>query len=256
MSRGNNSGLHLYGVSKRFGDHEVIGPLNLSVEVGEFISVCGKSGVGKSTLLRLISGLTPASTGEIIYSGEVITTPPLGLGMVTQNYSASLLPWLTVRKNVELPLLDRGMTKREIDEVVINRLLEVGLEDKGEKFPREISGGMQQRVAIARALALNPKLLLLDEPFASLDAMVRFELEDLVSNLVKKTGVTSVLVTHDVEEAIYMSDRVVVLSGSPASIAQDIRVELGRPRNQIQTRSEKRFLGYRADILDVLFSQP
>lgn len=245
-------GWDLRAISKSFGDKYIIENINLKIAPGEFVAICGKSGIGKSTLLRIMSGLIPASSGQIFWNGELLEGPPAGLGFVTQNYASSLLPWFTVKRNVALPLLERVKNKIIIEEKVMSILSLVGLEGSEEKYPSQLSGGMQQRVALARALVIEPSLLVLDEPFASVDALVRLELEDLLAALVKQRSVTTLLVTHDVEEAVYLSDRVIVLSGSPAAISGDVFVELGRERNQVATRSSKNFLQCRNEIFDIL----
>lgn len=245
-------GWDLRAISKSFGDKYIIENINLKIAPGEFVAIFGKSGIGKSTLLRIMSGLIPASSGQIFWNGELLEGPPAGLGFVTQNYASSLLPWFTVKRNVALPLLERVKNKIIIEEKVMSILSLVGLEGSEEKYPSQLSGGMQQRVALARALVIEPSLLVLDEPFASVDALVRLELEDLLAALVKQRSVTTLLVTHDVEEAVYLSDRVIVLSGSPAAISGDVFVELGRERNQVATRSSKNFLQCRNEIFDIL----
>lgn len=236
------------GAGKTFFDNGkdsvILENLNFGVTAGEILAICGLSGVGKSTLLRLISGLTAATSGEIEIDGKSVVTPPEKIGFVTQDYSKSLFPWLNVARNVGMPfksLKSEPLSKADQKVRIAEVLTEVGLTQAANLFPWQLSGGMQQRVAIARALIARPRLLLLDEPFASVDAHVRLELEDLVAKLVEEYGVTTILVTHDVDEAIYMADRVIILSGAPARIGMEMQVGLSRPRNQVTTRADTKF---------------
>ncbi len=221
---------------------QVLERISFDVAPGEIIAVCGLSGVGKSTLLRIIAGLIPASSGEVVIDGASISKPPARLGFVTQDYSRSLFPWLTVERNVALPLKKYAdSTKAQKSAKLAQALASVGLETAAKLFPWQLSGGMQQRAAIARALVTDPQLLLLDEPFASVDAHVRLELEDLVAGLVQTSGVTTILVTHDVDEAVYLADRVITLTGTPATVGMALNIQLTRPRTQTATRAEKAF---------------
>jgi NitT/TauT family transport system ATP-binding protein len=229
-------------------DVEVLKNVDFEIIDGEIVAVCGLSGVGKSTFLRLLAGLIPPTSGTVKIDGNVVIRPPEKLGFVTQDYSRSLLPWLTVFGNVAMPFRGQEISKNERSSRVQEMLVAVGLADAAKYFPWQLSGGMQQRVAIARALVVQPKLLLLDEPFASVDAHVRMELEDLVAELVRSHGITAILVTHDIDEAIYMADRVLVLSGSPAKVSLEIKVALPHPRNQIETRSDERFISLRKKL--------
>lgn len=252
MDSPQTSGLAIQSISKSYGEKNILHKLNININSGDFVSICGKSGVGKSTLLKIASGLLHPTSGEVYWNGEKLDQPPLGMGLVTQNYSASLLPWFSVKKNVALPLIGTIKDKSEIDQKVMDILDRVGLSESVDRYPSQLSGGMQQRVALARALVTNPRLLFLDEPFASVDALVRFELEDLLIQLVRKTHTTTLLVTHDIDEAIYLSDRVIVLAGSPAELLADIEIELGQERDQIDTRSREDFLRYRKQIYELL----
>ncbi len=234
--------------SRNGQDVPVIDGLSFDVSAGEILAVCGQSGIGKSTLVRSIAGLISPHRGEISIDSNVVREPIENLGFVTQDYSRSLFPWLSVEKNVALPFKGREISKAERKVRVSQALAEVGLEDSARLYPWQLSGGMQQRVAIARALVVKPKLLILDEPFASLDVYVRLELEDLVLNLVQTHGTTTLLVTHDIDEAIYMADRVIVLSGTPADSTSDISVNLPRPRVQMETRSNPAFLQLRNQL--------
>jgi len=239
------SAISVKSVSKSFanatGSTHVLENVSFAVSPGEIVALCGLSGVGKSTLLRIIAGLIPASAGEVIVDGVRITKPPAQLGFVTQDYSRSLFPWLTVERNVGLPFKKGSISKEEKAAKTAQALASVGLEDVAKLYPWQLSGGMQQRVAIARALVVAPKLLLLDEPFASVDAHVRLELEDLVAKLVQTSGVTTILVTHDVDEAVYLADRVITLTGTPATVGMSLEIDLARPRSQTSTRSDKGF---------------
>jgi len=226
----------------------VIRDLSFEVSSGEIVAICGLSGIGKSTLVRTIAGLVNPSRGQVLIDSQVISGPVENLGFVTQDYSRSLFPWLSVEKNLALPFKGKQINKLERQRRIEEVLEEVGLTGSARQFPWQLSGGMQQRVAIARALVMKPKLLILDEPFASVDVYVRLELEDLVSDLVLSHGTTTLLVTHDVEEAIYMADRVLVLSGTPAQLSTAIDVQLKRPRIQVETRSNPAFIKLRDQL--------
>lgn len=230
------------------GELQVLRDLSVKVDSGQTLAICGRSGVGKSSLIRAIAGLNTVQSGEVLFDGVSAAESHANLGFVTQDYSKSLFPWLTVAKNVALPFIGKNVAKSVQSERVKAVLEEVGLADKAESYPWQLSGGMQQRVVIARALVANPRLLLLDEPFASIDIYVRLELEDLVLRIIDNHKITTLLVTHDVEEAIYMSDRVIVLGGSPAAITFDAKVSLSYPRNQMETRSSAEFLQLRAKL--------
>lgn len=229
-----------------------IDDVSFVVEKGEFVCIVGPSGAGKTTLLRCISGLAASSSGALTFEGRPLTSVPEQLGLVFQDYGRSLYPWFTNAKNVALPLAARGIPAAEraarVDEVLTN----VGLGSVGKQYPWQLSGGMQQRVAIARALSYKPDLLLMDEPFASVDAQTRFDLEDLVLKVRSELGITVVLVTHDIDEAIYLSDRIVVLSGSPSRVREVVKVPFGRERDQVATRASGEFLELRRHLLDLV----
>ncbi|MGO2111862.1 MAG: ABC transporter ATP-binding protein, partial [Pseudoclavibacter sp.] len=214
---------HIYGQ----GDtaHRAIAGLNFSLGEGELGSIVGPSGAGKTTLLRILSGLMAPTEGVVRIGGADVDGVPQGMAMVFQDYGRSLLPWLTVERNVAFPLKGVVKDRAERDRLVAESLEAVGLGDATTRFPWQLSGGMQQRVAIARALASRPRLLLMDEPFASLDAQTRAGLEDLVLRIRDQFGITVLVVTHDIDEAVYLADRVLVLSKSPAHVLDDIRVE-------------------------------
>src|SRR5215203_1920656 len=193
-----------------------IDSVSFEVDKGEFVCIVGPSGAGKTTLLRCISGLAAPSAGTVTFEGRTLDDVPEQLGLVFQDYSRSLYPWFTNGDNVALPLTARRMPRAERSARVTETLHSVGLGHVEKKYPWELSGGMQQRVAIARALSYRPELLLMDEPFASVDAQTRFDLEDLILKVRRELGITVVLVTHDIDEAIYLSDRIVVLSRAPS----------------------------------------
>lgn len=243
-------------LSKGFGanptENLIIDGLNLVVSRGQFVSLVGPSGAGKTTLLRCLSGLEKPSTGEILFEGKAISGPPDHLSMVFQDYTRSLMPWMNVLQNVIFPLHDKGIPKPEMRARAKSSLTAVGLEGHEEKTPWQLSGGMQQRVAIARALTYRPHLLLMDEPFASVDAQTRGELEDLVLELHASFGTTILLVTHDVDEAVYLGDQVVVLGGKPSNVKEIVPVPLPRPRDQIGTKALPEFAAKRAHVLKLI----
>ncbi|MEW2157827.1 ABC transporter ATP-binding protein [Streptomyces sp. NPDC007189] len=241
--------LRLDSVSRHFGDTRVLEGISLTVPDGQLLSVVGPSGCGKSTLLRTIAGLLPAQEGTVTIDGTPVTGVPERLAVVFQEYGRSLLPWLTVRDNVALPLRRRGLSRaarRAEAETILER---VGLRDVARRRPRELSGGMQQRVAIARALVCRPSLMLMDEPFGSLDAGTREDLEDLLLQVHRAAGTTIVFVTHDIDESVYVGDRVVVLSPGPGSrVVLDLPVDLPGERDQLTTRSLPGFVKLRTEV--------
>jgi NitT/TauT family transport system ATP-binding protein len=230
--------------------------LNFRVDTGELACIVGPSGCGKSTLLRCIAGLIKPSAGQVSLHGDLIDRTPSDLAVVFQDYSRSLFPWLSVRGNVEFPLRSRGIAKAERRSRAAEALEWVGLSGAGAKYPWQLSGGMQQRVSIARALACQPSLLLMDEPFASVDAQTRFELEDLLLRVRREHSSTVLLVTHDIDESVYLGDRVLVLSKSPASIVADLKVDLPAQRDQITTRESANFVTLRGEVARLLHSKP
>lgn len=245
--------LNVRDVSKRYGNGpEIITGLNLEVYEGEVVSLVGPSGVGKTTLLKSLAGLHPITTGNIELNERPVTGPPEELALVFQDYSRSLMPWLTVRKNIAFPLRHLKLSKQEMNERIESSLKEVGLPDVENKYPWQLSGGMQQRVAIARALAYKPGILIMDEPFASVDAQTRFDLEDLTLRIRNDLGMTIVVVTHDIDEAVYLADRVIVLGGKPSRVISTLDVPLGRKRNQIHTRNESEFGALRTEVLQLI----
>ena len=240
--------LQATGLGKVFrqGNRETVAVADVSLAVrdGEFVSVVGPSGCGKSTLLRCLAGLMPPSTGTVQFRGEAITEPPREAVLVFQDYGRALFPWRSVLGNVMFALEGTGHAD---DKVAREALGAVGLAEFADYYPWELSGGMQQRVQIARALAYEPALFLMDEPFASLDAMTRSELEDQILGLWSRFGKTVLFITHDIEEAVYLSDRVVVLD-RPARVVDELTIDLPRPRDQLMTREHPGFLEYRHAI--------
>ncbi|WET78874.1 ABC transporter ATP-binding protein [Amycolatopsis sp. QT-25] len=246
------SGLnHRYGAGEKA--HIAVDDLSFTVEAGQLASIVGPSGCGKSTLLRCIAGLIKPTSGRVSLHGDDVSAGvPEDLAVVFQDYSRSLFPWLSVAKNVEFPLRWRDLSRSERRTRAQEALESVGLSGVGSKFPWQLSGGMQQRVSIARALASRPALLLMDEPFASVDAQTRFELEDLTRRVQRENGSTVLVVTHDIDESVYLSDRVLVLSKSPAKIVADLPVGLPAERDQITTRESAEFVTLRGEVARLL----
>lgn len=241
------------GLTKTYGAGDsqvrVLDDLNLRVEPGEFIAIVGPSGAGKTTLLRCLSGLIPPTSGAVLVGDKKVTEPQAEIGLVFQDYRGSLMPWMRSAENVAFPLEGKGVGKAERLQKARDCLADVGLPNVGDRYPWELSGGMQQRVAIARALAYDAQILLMDEPFGSLDAQTRFELEDLVLDLRHRLNISVVVVTHDIDEAVYLADRVIVLSGHPATVIDTVSIEFGSNRDQIGTKADPRFAEYRGRIL-------
>jgi NitT/TauT family transport system ATP-binding protein len=234
------------------GPHRVLEDMSFHVRMGEILSILGPSGTGKTTLLRALSGLIKCAVGsELLYHGSPLLGPPEGVVLVFQDYTSSLLPWRTVERNVSLGIEGR-VGKAERHERIYSALELVGLAERARAYPNELSGGMQQRVQLARALAVRPQVLLMDEPFGSLDAMTKAQLQDELQTLQGVTGATVVFVTHDIEEAIYLSDRLVVLTGTPGRLQGDYTVDLPRPRSQLETREDARFLKLRHHVFDAI----
>ena len=238
--------VHSYGAGATL--HKVLDGVSLQVADGELVSIVGPSGCGKTTLLRSIAGLLKPSGGTITLNGTRVEQVPDGLAVVFQDYSRSLLPWLTVRDNVALPLRRRNMQRAARRSAALEALADVGLGRVAHRYPWQLSGGMQQRVAIARALACHPVLLLMDEPFGSVDAQTREDLEDLVLRVHSIREITTLLVTHDIDESVYVGDRVVVLTSAPTRVAANLPVNLPQPRDQIATRQLPAFVRLRAEV--------
>ena len=233
MSNGQPETLTVRGVTKRFaiGDDEVeaLAPIDLVIPKGEFVCMIGASGCGKSTLLRIIAGFEEPTTGEVAIDGESVTGPGGDRGMVFQDYA--LFPWMTVRQNISFGPRQRHLAREEIDKTTDEFVRMVGLERFADRYPNQLSGGMKQRVAIARVLANNANILLMDEPFGALDALTREQLQNELLQIWKRTGVTTIVVTQSVEEAVLLADRVLVMSAGPGRIDSDFRIDLPRPRD-------------------------
>ena len=225
--------LTIRGVTKRFalGDDEVVAlaPVDLTITPGEFVCLIGASGCGKSTLLRIIAGFEEPTTGEASVNGKTITGPGRDRGMVFQDYA--LFPWMTVRENISFGPRQRQLPAGEVERTTNEFVKMVGLERFADRYPSQLSGGMKQRVAIARVLANNANILLMDEPFGALDALTREQLQNELLQIWSRTGVTTIFVTHSVEEAVLLADRVLVMSAGPGRIDSDFRIDLPRPRD-------------------------
>lgn len=223
--------------------------ISLDVGRGEFVAILGPSGCGKTTLLQIIAGLIPPSGGSVMLDGRTVSAPPPEMVYLFQQYSKSLLPWRTVMGNVALALEAKGrLSGREIATRSAHYLGMVGLTGFGDHYPWQLSGGMQQRVAIARALAAEPQVLLLDEPFSAVDALTRIELQSLVLDLWAENGLTILLITHDVDEAVFLADRIAVLSNRPSAVEKVEATGLPRPRESLATREMPRFLALRHEL--------
>ena len=233
-------------------EREVLANIELDVHAGEFLCIVGSSGSGKTTLLRLLAGLARPSTGEVCFYGKRITGPSRERAIIFQDYSKALLPWRTVEANVALSLEARKVARSQQGEIIAGLLAKMGLEPAAHQYPGQLSGGMQQRVQIARCLAQEPKILLMDEPFGALDAMTRQTLQDEILHIAADKRMTVVFITHDLEEAIYLGDRVAVLGKTPATIVEAIDVALPRPRDQLTTREDPRFLAQRHRLFGLL----
>jgi NitT/TauT family transport system ATP-binding protein len=244
--------LETKGIAKTYGTGpkttHALEDVSFTVADGEFVCVVGPSGCGKTTLLKCIAGLMRATRGDVLLRGKRVVDPPEELALVFQDYSRSLMPWSTVRNNVLLPLRHKRLSAAERKALVDESLDSVGLTRFIEHYPWQLSGGMQQRVAIARALAYQPTILLMDEPFASVDAQTRGDLEDLVLRVREQYGITILFVTHDIDESVYLADRVVVLTHSPTTVKEIVQVGLPRPRDQIATKELPEFLNLRGHV--------
>jgi NitT/TauT family transport system ATP-binding protein len=232
-------------VTKAFAQQDVpiLKGVAFKLETGQFVAVVGPSGCGKTTLLRCIAALMKPDVGAVLHRGQQFVDPPPWLSIVFQDYNRSLFPWLSVRKNVAFGL--RGLDPGERDVRVQNALRAVNLEHAADLYPWQLSGGMQQRCALARSIVVVPQLLLLDEPFASVDAQTRIDLQDMVMEICQKMSLSTLLVTHDIDEAVFMADKVVVLSTRPAHVVEEIEIDLPRPRDQLTTKETPEFLRLR-----------
>jgi NitT/TauT family transport system ATP-binding protein len=243
-------------LSKTYGDGddavEAVGDLSFEVGKEEFVCIVGPSGCGKTTLLKCMSGLLRPTSGQILLHEKGIDGPPERMALVFQEYSRSLFPWMTVRQNVSFPLRRKKLTGDAARAIVEETVDSVGLSRFVDRFPWELSGGMQQRVAIARALAYQPEILLMDEPFASVDAQTRADLEDLILEVRRKYGVTVVFVTHDIDESVYLGDRIVVLTPAPTRVQELLDVGLPSPRDQVETKELSEFAHLRAHVFRLI----
>ena len=230
----------------------VLEDISFAVEEGELLCLVGPSGCGKTTLLQIVGGLRRATAGDILVAGRRVTGPPRELVVLFQQYGKSLLPWRTVEGNVSLALENLAIEPGERARRIADNLEVVGLGGFERYYPYQLSGGMQQRVTIARALARRSEILLMDEPFSSLDAMTRAGLQDLLLGLWREFKKTIVFVTHDVEEAVYLSTSIAVLSARPGRLIETIRNELPHPRDQLGTREDARFLRYRRRVHELI----
>ena len=244
--------LEVAHLSKTYGEGSAatvaIGDVSFSVAEREFLCVVGPSGCGKTTLLRCIAGLLRPTSGKVLLHGRPVVKPPDEMAFVFQDYSRSLMPWLSVWQNVVLPLRHKRVSRSERRRLVEASLAAVDLRGFEHHHPWQLSGGMQQRVAIARALAYEPEILLMDEPFASVDAQTRADLEDLVLGVRDKYGMTILFVTHDIDESVYLADRVIVLTNRPTRVQEELAVDLPSPRDQVETKELPEFGHLRAHV--------
>lgn len=227
-------------------DVVALSDVSLSVEAHEFVSVIGPSGCGKSTFLRIVAGLDAPTAGDILVTGRKVTGPGADRGMVFQEYA--LLPWKTTEANVEFGLRLKGMPKEQRVEIVRRFIDLVGLRGFEKKYPHQLSGGMRQRAAVARVLANNPAILLMDEPFAAVDAMTRQRLQEELTIITASERTTVLFITHAIDEAVFLSDRVVALSGRPGRIVADVRIDLPRPRHWNELVRDPAFIRYRDQL--------
>lgn len=232
------------------GDIEAVRDLTFDLGKNELTCLVGPSGSGKTTPLKCIAGLLEPTSGEVVLDGKTVTAPPKKMAVVFQEYGRSLFPWLRVAENVELPLKNAGMPKAERTRIVDEALRNVGLDHVPRSYPWQLSGGMQQRVAIARAIAYQPEVLLMDEPFAAVDAQTRADLEDLVRKVRRELGISVLFVTHDIDESVYLAERVIMLSSSPTIVQEDLVVDLPEQRDQLETRALPRFTELRHHVYE------
>lgn len=246
------------GLGKRFSAHgrSAFENVSFAISQGDFVALIGPSGCGKSTLLHIAAGLSAPTTGTVRLKGEAVTSPRADMMFVFQQYNKSIFPWKSVLENVLLGVKYRSDAPRsELESLCRAQLDLVGLGGYAHYYPYQLSGGMQQRVAIARALARRPDILLMDEPFSALDAMMRVELQDLLLKLWRELGLTILFVTHDLDEALYLAQRVILLSASPGTLADTVQVPLAYPRNQVETRSDPVYLELRERLYKAMVEQ-
>jgi NitT/TauT family transport system ATP-binding protein len=239
-------------VDLSLGGRPILSGIDVAVRRGEFLSVVGPSGCGKTSLLNLAAGLLMPSGGRITYDGNKVTGPRQDIAIVFQDYGKALLPWRTASGNIALALEAMNFPRDECETRIAELLDLIGLSEHAGKFPNQLSGGMQQRLQIARCLAQNPKVLLMDEPFGALDAMTRQALQDEVLSIAARTGATVLFITHDLEEAIYLGDRVIAMRPNPGRFEAEFPIGLPRPRDQLTTRERPEFLKLRRELFDVI----
>lgn len=248
--------LYVDAVTKTYGQgvaaKEVLTDSSVVINSKQFISIVGPSGCGKSTLLMIMAGLLSPNGGEVRLGDRTVNGPPMGLSVVFQDYARSLFPWMTVERNLAMAATAYKIPRTELRGRVEHALRSVGLEGSSAMYPWQMSGGMQQRVAIARALVVEPTIMLMDEPFAAVDAQTRADLEDLVLRVRAEYQVTVVFVTHDIDEAVYMADQVVVMASEPGRIVANIPVDLPRPRDQVETKLDPRFAELRSQVFQLV----
>jgi NitT/TauT family transport system ATP-binding protein len=244
--------LEFRDVSLAYGDQLVLGRLSFELARGEILCLVGPSGCGKTTALRIAAGLIAPTSGEARFGGAAVKGPRRDVAVVFQDYAKALLPWRTAEGNVSLALEAMGTPRRERPSRIADLLARVGLKGQNQKYPSQMSGGMQQRLQIARCLAQGPAALMMDEPFGALDAMTRQDLQDQTLDIVRSTGATILFVTHDLEEAIYLGDRVIGLQPHPGRIGVELKVDLPRPRDQVATRESPAFLALRRRLYDFI----
>ncbi|MCU1446994.1 MAG: transporter ATP-binding protein [Cryobacterium sp.] len=233
----------------------ILDGITLDINEGDFVTIVGPSGCGKTTFLQLIAGLQPMTAGSIAFDGVDIVVPPAGAVYVFQQYGKSVFPWRTVLGNVCFGLEGKGLSKAKREGIARDQLALVGLAGFEHHYPSQLSGGMQQRLAIARALAPGPRMLLMDEPFSALDALTRAKLQKLVLDIWQKLGITVVFVTHDIEEALLLSTRVIALHKSPANIDIDLAIDFPHPRNPLTLGEDSEFLAKRRTLLSSIYRQ-
>jgi NitT/TauT family transport system ATP-binding protein len=238
------------GVSLSYGNRPILTDISVSIAKGEFVCFMGKSGCGKTTLLRLVSGLVRPGAGEITHRGKTVTETSRDVALVFQDYSNALLPWRTAAANVSLALEGQKIPASERRDRIHALLGKVGLADHHDKYPAQLSGGMQQRLQIARCLSQEPEVLLMDEPFGALDALTRRSLQDELLKIAAESGITVLFVTHDLEEAIYLGDRVVALHSNPGRVGQIYDVDIPRPRDQLSTPDHPNFRDLRHELYE------
>ncbi len=224
--------MEVKGLNKQFGDVTALKDINLKIHKREFVCVIGPSGCGKSTLIRILAGLEQASSGQVLLNGEAVTEPGPERGMVFQGYT--LFPWLTVKKNIMFGLLESGYDKGTAESEAREWINLIGLTKFENSYPHQLSGGMKQRVAIARALANRPKVLLMDEPFGALDAQTRAKMQAYLLEIWKNIDITVFFITHDLDEAVYLADRILVLKANPGEVQEIVEVPVPQPRSPDQ----------------------